>query len=228
MQAMATRPACVTDEWYHCYNRGVDKRIVFRHTRDYERFLALLYKSNGNKSDSISSRFNLDLRAILIEKYNRGDALVDIAVYCLMPNHIHLVLKQLVDGGIAKFMQKVFTAYTMYFNSHSGRTGALFAGTYKAKHIDDDRYLKCVVPYVLLNPIELFQPKWKEGVRDLVSAKKQFSEYQFSSAASLADEESIKTKITGPAIKDYYDGLPSIGQMLQDATEYHKEYSLEY
>ena len=228
MSVMVTRLPCTTGEWYHCYNRGVDKRIVFRHTRDYERFLALLYTSNGNKSDTISSRFNLDLRFILAEKDNRGNALVDIAVYCLMPNHIHLVLKQLVDGGIAKFMQKVFTAYTMYFNSRSGRTGALFAGTYKAKHIDDDRYLKCVVPYVLLNPIELFQPKWKEGVRDLVAAKKQLSEYQFSSAASFADEESVATKITGTAIRDYYDKLPTFRQMLQDATEYHKEYSPEY
>ena len=228
MKGMATRLPCTTDEWYHCYNRGVDKRIVFRHTRDYERFLALLYTSNGNKSDTISSRFNLDLRSILAEKDDRGDALVDIAVYCLMPSHVHLVLKQLVDGGIAKFMQKVFTAYTMYFNSRSARTGALFAGTYKAKHIDSDRYLKCVVPYVLLNPIELLQPKWKEGVRDLVAAKKQLLEYQFSNAASFAGRESLTTKIMGTAIRDHYDRLPTLGQMLKDATEYHREYSPEY
>ncbi|OGG53222.1 hypothetical protein A2851_02850 [Candidatus Kaiserbacteria bacterium RIFCSPHIGHO2_01_FULL_53_29] len=225
---MATRAPCVTDEWYHCYNRGVDKRVVFRHTRDYERFLALLYTSNGRKSEAMSSRFNLDLRSILAEKDDRGDPLVDMAVYCLMPSHVHLVVKQLVDGGIAKFMQKVFTAYTMYFNSRSARTGALFAGTYKAKHIDDDRYLKCVVPYVLLNPIELFQPKWREGARDLVAAEKQLSEYQFSSAISFVGGESLTTKITGTGIRDYYDRLPSLMQMLQDATEYHKEYSPEY
>ncbi len=225
---MATRLPCTTDEWYHCYNRGVDKRRVFRHKQDYERFLALLYTSNGTETDAMSNRFNLDLRSILAEKDDRGDPLVDIAVYCLMPSHIHIVLKQLVDGGIAKFMQKVFTAYTMYFNSRSDRTGALFAGTYKAKHIDDDRYLKCVVPYVLLNPIEIFQPKWKEGVRDLYAAKKQLSEYQFSGGAFFANKPSIATKITGLAIQDYYDRLPTIGQMLQDATEYHKEYRPEY
>src|SRR3989344_4698434 len=217
---MATRAPRVTDEWYHCYNRGVDKRVVFRHTRDYERFLALLYTSNGRKSEAMSSRFNLDLRSILAEKDDRGDPLVDMAVYCLMPSHVHLVVKQLVDGGIAKFMQKVFTAYTMYFNSRSARTGALFAGTYKAKHIDDDRYLKCVVPYVLLNSIELFQPKWKEGVRDFVAAKKQLSEYPFSGGASFAGGPTIATKITGPAIKDYYDRLPTLGQMLEDSPEY--------
>lgn len=225
---MVTRLPCTTDEWYHCYNRGVDKRIVFRHTRDYERFLALLYTSNGSKSDAISSRFNLDLRSILAERDDRGDPLVDIAVYCLMPSHVHLVLKQLVDGGIAKFMQKVFTAYTMYFNSRNARTGALFSGTYKAKHIDDDTYLKCVVPYVLLNPIELFQPKWKEGDRDLVAAKKQLLEYQFSSAGSFAGKESLTAKITGAGIRDYYDRLPALEQMLQSATEYRKEYSSEY
>ena len=228
MQDMATRLPCVTGEWYHCYNRGVDKRIVFRNTWDYERFLALLYTSNGSETDTMSSRFKLDLPSILAEKDDRGDPLVDIAVYCLIPNHAHIVLKQLVDGGIAKFMQKVFTAYTMYFNSRSARTGALFAGTYKAKHIDDDRYLKYVVPYVLINSIELFQPKWKEGVRDLVAAKKQVYEYPFSSVASFAGEEGIASKITGTAIRDYYDRLPTIKEMLQDATEYYKEYSPDY
>lgn len=228
MLGMATRIPCSTDEWYHCYNRGVDKRSVFRHKQDYERFLALLYTSNGSNTDAISNRFNLDLRSILTEKDDRGDALVDIAVYCLMPSHVHLVLKQLVDGGIAKFMQKVFTAYTMYFNSRSDRTGALFAGTYKAKHIDDDRYLKCAIPYVLLNPIEIFQPKWKEGVRDFVAAKKQILEYEFSSAASFAGGKSMTTKITGTAIRDYYDKLPTLDQMLKDATEYHKEYRPDY
>ena len=228
MSNMVTRLPCTTDEWYHCYNRGVDKRIVFRHTRDYERFLALLDTSNGSETDTMSSRFKLDLQSIVAEKDDRGDPLVDIAVYCLMPTHVHFVLKQLVDGGIAKFMQKVFTAYTMYFNSHSARTGALFAGTYKAKHIDDDRYLKCVVPYVLLNPVELFQPKWKEGVRDLISAKKQLYEYPFSNASSFTGEESIATKITGTSIRDYYDRLPTIKEMLQDATEYRKEYSPDY
>ena len=225
---MATRVPCATDEWYHCYNRGVDKRVVFRHGRDYERFLALLYTSNGSKTEAMSSRFNLDLESILTEKDERGDPLVDIAAYCLMPSHVHIVLKQLIDGGIAKFMQKVFTAYTMYFNSRNARTGALFAGTYKAKHIDDDRYLKCVIPYVLLNPIELFQPKWKEGVRDLFVARKQLSEYRFSGGASFAEGSLIVSRITGPAIKEYYDKLPTLKEMLRDATEYHSEYLPDY
>ncbi|MDO8514549.1 MAG: transposase [bacterium] len=222
---MATREPCVTDEWYHCYNRGVDKRRVFGHRRDYERFMSLLYLSNGTKAETVSERFKVDLQSILADKHvDRGEQLVDIGAFALMPTHVHLLLRQLQDNGIARFMQKVFTGYTMYFNSRNDRTGSLFSGTYKAKHIRDDRYLKQVVPYILLNPAELFAPEWKRGKCDIRMLRREILAYPYASVDEFfhANKTGLG-RITTASIKEYYDALPSFGAMLRDARAYYAD-----
>jgi len=225
---MATRAPCVTEEWYHCYNRGVDKRRVFESKADYERFMGLLYVSNGDRTEAISDRYRRDLPSLLAEDpKDRGKPLVDIAAFSLMPTHVHFVLQQLQDGGIARFMQKVFTGYTMHFNARRERTGALFAGTYKAKHIDDDRYLKKVIPYVILNPAELFEPKWKQGKCDIEKMRAQLLEYPYSSVKEFFGKDATAQKITGAGIREYYDRMPALTEMLEDACDYYREYSPE-
>lgn len=220
---MTAHEPCATDEWYHCYNRGVDERIVFQKNRDYERFVSLLYACNGTKIERISERFKTDLMSLLADtSVDLGEPLVDIGAYALMPTHVHLVLKQLQDSGIARFMQKVFTGYTMYFNSRNERTGALFAGTYKAKRIDDDRYLKQVVPYVLLNPLELFDSTWKRGGGNLKVLERQLMEYPFSSVRAFLRRDCPERKIAGTSIYDYYDRLPDLPSMMRDAHEYYR------
>jgi putative transposase len=82
----------------------------------------------------------------------RGDQLVRIGAYCLMPNHFHLLLTEQEEAGISSFMQKLSTGYTMYFNKRNERTGVLFQGKYKSKHADEDRYLKYLISYIHLNP----------------------------------------------------------------------------
>ncbi len=220
---MVTREPCVTDEWYHCYNRGVDKRIVFERPAHYERFISLLYASNGTKSEVISERFTTDLTSLLNDRsIDRGDPLVDIGAYCLMPTHVHLILKQLQDGGIARFMQKVFTGYTMYFNVRNERAGALFAGTYKAKHIDDDNYLKLAVPYVLLNPLELFDSTWKKGGGNLRVLENKLLAYPYSSVRAFLRHDCPERKITGNSLYDYYDRVPDLATMMREAKEYYR------
>ena len=220
---MATREPCVTEEWYHCYNRGVDKRIVFERPAQYERFVSLLYACNGTRSEVISERFKKDLKSLLNDtSVDRGDPLVDIGAFCLMPTHVHLVIKQLCDGGVARFMQKVFTGYTMYFNVRNERTGALFAGTYKARHIDRDEYLKQVIPYVLLNPLELFDPTWKSGGGNLKILEKQLTSYPYSSIRAFLQRNCPERRITGSALYDCYDRLPNLATMMHDAKEYYQ------
>ncbi len=224
---MANRIPLVTGEWYHCYNRGTDKRVVFENPRDYERFLSYLYASNGEYPIHISDRYNTNLSSLLKdESLDRGKALVAIGAYALMPTHPHLILKQLRDGGIARFMQKVFTGYTMYFNLKRDRTGALFAGSFKSKHIVDDDYLKQVVAYVLLNPVELFEPDWKIGKADLARVERKLRAYPYS---SLKEFMSPKTKTTEELARitipmdEYYDDKPTLSRMLKDALEYYKQ-----
>lgn len=77
--------------------------------------------------------------------------LVNFVCYCLNQNHYHFVLEQVLDGGIEKFMQKLGTGYTMYFNNKYKRTGSLFQGVFKASHINSNEYLLHVSAYVNLN-----------------------------------------------------------------------------
>ena len=79
--------------------------------------------------------------------------LVKVLSFSLMPNHYHLLLKEITEDGISRLMHKVGTGYTLYFNVKNGRSGSLFQGTYKAKHIEDNRYLKYLFEYIHLNPI---------------------------------------------------------------------------
>ena len=111
---MANRRPFEIGEWYHCFSRGVDKRRTLQSRTDYQRYIEILYLSNT--LDPIH-RSNLQNKTHLeIFEIKRGEPIVALAAYCLMPNHFHLLLREIKEGGIALFMQKVGIAYAMYFN----------------------------------------------------------------------------------------------------------------
>ena len=133
---------------YHIYNRGVDKREVFLDRYDYLRFLKSLQEFN--REDAIGSIYEQSFR----REGSLGDRvpkLVEIVTYCLNPNHYHLILKQVVERGIEKFMHKVGSGYTTYFNNKYKRSGVLFQGAFKAIHIDSNEYLLYLSAYVNKN-----------------------------------------------------------------------------
>jgi len=133
------------DEYYHIYNRGVDKRIVFENVEDIERFLLSL--KDFNSSEAIGSIYENSFKKDSIPE----GLLVNIIAYCLNSNHFHLILEQTKDKGVEKFMQRLGTGYTMYFNNKYKRSGTLFQGKFKAKHIDNNEYLIPLSVYVNLN-----------------------------------------------------------------------------
>lgn len=186
-------------EWYHCYNRGFEKLRVFKNDRDCQRFLVALYLCNDTKHMRLRESKGWSLKEVLLEQLER-ETLVEVGAYALMPNHVHLVLKQKIDGGIASYMQKVFTSYTMYFNKKYERTGALFAGTFKSKHISDDRYLKRVIPYVLLNP-------------------DKSSDVQYSNLPDFLGKRRVENKIVTD-LSNLYDRKPSLTTMRKEAAEF--------
>jgi hypothetical protein len=133
------------NEFYHVYNRGVDKRKVFLDNFDYSRFLKSIEEFNC--PDPIGSLYEKHLR----EKKNGGSTstmeveppkpLVEFICYALLPNHYHFILKQIAEKGIEKFMQRLGTGYTMHFNKKYRRTGALFGGRFKSSHISPHKLL---------------------------------------------------------------------------------------
>ena len=137
----------ITGEYYHVYNRGVDKRDIFNDQKDLHRFIESVIEFN--KVDGVVSLANL--RKTQIEFKPKSEPLVAVVVYCFNPNHFHFVLKQLVDSGIAKFMQKLQGGYTYYFNVKNSRTGSLFQGTFKSHLINDENYFNKIIGYVNKN-----------------------------------------------------------------------------
>ena len=136
------------DEYYHIYNRGVDKREVFTDACDYFRFLKSL--EEFNRPDPIGSIYEQNFRKK--EPFGHSvSKLVEIIAYCLNPNHYHLILKQVKDNGIEKFMHKVGLGYSKYFNHRYKRSGVLFQGKFQAINIDSNEYLLYLSVYVNKN-----------------------------------------------------------------------------
>src|SRR3989344_1038424 len=191
-------------EFYHLYNRGTEKRTIFSSKSDYERFLTLLYLCNSLGSVNLSEQGRTleDVKNI-----DRGAPLLSIGAYCLMPNHFHLLIKAHENGGVSKFMQKIATAYTMYFNKRSKRTGTLFQGKFKAIHINNDTYLRYLPAYIHLNPVKLIEPGWKEiGIVNKKRAEEYLERYRYSSFLDYTGKERLeKIILSMDALPGYYD-----------------------
>jgi putative transposase len=146
------------DEYYHIYNRGVDKREVFSDDRDYIRFLLSINLLN-DKRDGLMIKWrdyqrcvkNARLEDFLKLNFRKRERLVDIISYCLMSNHYHFILKQNIKKGIEKFLQKLGTSYTKYFNKKYQRNGSLFQGTFKSSHISSTGLLLRMAVYASCN-----------------------------------------------------------------------------
>lgn len=170
----------VNGHYYHIFNRGVDKRTIFLDPNDRYRFIHDLFEFNDLDA-VINVNRRTDGGETSISKKPRK-LLVEIIVFCLMPNHFHLILKQKKDNGITKFMRKLGTGYTMYFNKVCQRSGALFEGAFKSRYIDNDEYLIHLSRYIHLNPVELIQPDWKkQGIKDKKAAAVFLEDYKWSS-----------------------------------------------
>jgi len=99
-----------------------------------------------------------------------------------MPNHFHLILYEHREGGISKFMGKLLTAYSMYFNTKYERSGPLFTRPFRSEHINNESQYMYIFSYVHLNPISIFDKEWKEnGVKNKKGAEKFLRSYRYSS-----------------------------------------------
>ncbi|KKR68323.1 MAG: hypothetical protein UU10_C0027G0016 [Parcubacteria group bacterium GW2011_GWF1_40_6] len=207
----------VEGEYYHIYNRGNGKQKIFHDKEDYLRFMSLLYVSNSSESFNLydlnrNTHFN-------VYEIERNNLLVNIGVYCLMPNHFHILITGKVEGGISKFMQKLSTAYSMYYNKKYERTGSLFEGKFKSQHMITDRQLKYLFSYIHLNPIKLIQKDWKErGIKDKKKAVDYLKEYFYSSYLDFVGERRIQEKILN--IKSFPQYFPNKNSFVREIFEW--------
>ena len=174
-------------EYYHVYNRGVDKRDVFITLSDLERFKESMLQFNKLEPEGrIKKSRGLSSFEITID----AQPLVAVVAFCLNPNHFHMILKQLENNGISKFMQKLVGGYTYYFNKKYERSGSLFEGTFKSKLISNENYLRKIFPYVNQNYLMHEIPPRKK--RLIFSSEQEYKNQKFIYTYSPEGREMLK------------------------------------
>lgn len=202
-------------EFYHVYNRGVDKRNIFSDQDDLQRFLQSM--TEFNVVDPVGSLYENSFRlGGPTSKFDGSEVekLVNFISYCVNPNHYHFILEQVTDGGISEFMKRLSGGYTGYFNNKNKRSGVLFQGKFKSIHVDSNEYLLHLSAYVNLNDrvhelqlggptseLVKSQSSWGEYVRDMENGlcekgiileqfgnKKEYQEFAESSLSAILEK----------------------------------------
>ncbi len=146
----------VANGYYHLYNRGVDKRDIFLDEQDCVVFLHYLKNYLVPEEELLKeNKFYTRIQRLLSQNLSKE---IDLLSFSLMPNHIHLQVKQKTVDGITKFMRRLLTSYVMYFNKKYKRIGTLFQSTYKAAFIKSDAQHLHLSRYIHLNPIKVRSP----------------------------------------------------------------------
>ncbi len=220
------------DEWYHCYTRSVERssnaRNVFAEDADCERFLEAFHLANSatpiRRSDLYKPK-HLDILSM-----PRENPLVVLGAYNILPTHFHLLLKELVEGGISKIMQTVGTSFSMYYNLKYKHIGNVFVKPFRSKYIENDRYFKHVVNYIHLNSAEIYEPGWKEGrINNLVNLERSLLSYRFS---SLPDYQGIKrpqrSLLDVETMSLIANTDQSLLEIIKETSDFYKEYEEDF
>ncbi len=177
---------------YHIVNRGVDKRIIFADRQDYSRFTIALECYNSTEKVHLWALLGLsspgysqpDVLADNLRQWREKEhtPIVEVLAFCLMPNHYHLLLREITEGGISEYMKKLGSGYTRYFNSRYKRSGALFGSKYKSVSVTSNEKLANVFVYIHTNPMDLSGGGSRDnGVENIEKVRNYIYEYPWSS-----------------------------------------------
>jgi|SRR3989338_298305 len=175
-------------DYVHVYNRGNRKQNIVNDVADKDHFLQMLFYFNteitpSNPFQDMRERLRFNLNEFVWPDYwTPRKPIVKILSFILMKNHFHLILEEVVEKGIAKFMQRLGTGMTMYYNTRHQETGTLFQGSYKAKIIENDLYLKYLNVYIQVkNCFELYSGGFEVAMKDFDKAYKWAVEFPYGS-----------------------------------------------
>lgn len=196
-------------ELYHALNRGVDKRVIFLDDQDRSRFVSGL--------DLLNDRQPVDnLRLIINGTYirptrSKSDKLVDVHGWCLMGNHYHLLVSEIADGGLKKFLMKLNVGYAKYFNERYKRSGTLFQGRTKKVRVETDAHFLHILNYIHLNPLDFMRGSqdWRERkITSTSEALKYLKEYKWSSYLDYCGQHNFPDLLNVKFFKEVFADYP--------------------
>lgn len=259
------RRSFTTNEFYHIFDRGVDKRKIFLDNRDYIRFIHDLYEFNdinpapefsrcysknvgsrnvGSRVSHIERVSHIKLEEDMEESAEKGMRrrrerveLVRVHGFVLMPNHHHLVVEQIKEGGVSLFMRKLHSGYTNAFNLRYKRKGHLFQGPFKSIHVEDDIHLGFLICYLHSNPLDLWKINWKKKInwkRDKLTdsetkaALKFLEKYRWSSHSDYLGLKNFpslinKALISKEFLLEFFDGREGYKDFFIDWLKQYKK-----
>ena len=164
----------VPGEYYHIYNRTILNIPEFKERNNCNRLAQAFLLANSTKSGrafeylrnnskpTSDVGFDLLLKNAL-EIARSGEKLVDVLCYAIMPDHYHLLIREVKERGITEFIRKSNISIAKYVNKTKERRGTIFEGLFKSKHIDSNEYLRHLSLYIHLNPLDFIAGKdWRE------------------------------------------------------------------
>lgn len=211
----------ITGEYYHIYNRGVDERPIFLGRSNYERFLESLHLFNDVLYSAPPNPIQRVIALSMSERFDfERDHFVEVCAYTLIPNHYHLLVRQLKDGGISRLMHKVDMGYTKYLNRQIRRSGTLYEGEFKAVHIGNEAYLVHLPLYIHLNILDLGDFPWRDGrVADWNEALKFMLTYPWSSHRAYVGKGQYLPIVNRETIRNFYSDTDTYLQHLRGWSE---------
>ena len=219
------RPPLVNDEIYHVVLRGVGDSLIFKDIDDYYRGIFSLFEFNTSKPVEIRTRRRKrKIQKLKGEQFSdERDKLVEVLQFCFMPNHIHLLLKQIKDTGITDFMRKFGAGFATYFNKRYQRKGHLFQARFYAVHIKNEQQLKTVFVYIHANPISLVEENWKEGgIENPKKVIKFLDEYKWSSYLDYLGKSNFSSVTERDFLSEIMGGTKECKRFVDDWVQHKK------
>ena len=210
-------------EYFHIYNRGTNKMKIFLHDYDYLRFQKLLYLTNSKETVKFS---DLNPKSPYpVWTIERGETLVDIGAYSIMPNHFHILIRSKNEKDTSLFLQRVLLSYSKYFNQKNNRSGTLFQGKSKAQHLNKNTYLKYIYTYIHLNIIKLIQNDWRKvGIKNFQKAKNYLEKYKYSSYIDYLGIKRLEGRILNKKVfPNYFQTPKEFEEEIFEFLNYDKE-----
>lgn len=188
---------------YHVVTRSIAEYKIFNTKDDFSRMMQVLRYYQNKNSRSSFSNFLKSKNSCLLEEVpcQLQDLCVEIMAFCIMPTHLHLILKQLQDDGVSEYMSKILNSYSRYFNLKHKRKGPLWEGRFKSILVTSDEQLIHLTRYVHLNPVTAYlvdQPEdWLASSYKEFVYKKQGEQAKLSHIGISMSSEQYKEFVEG-------------------------------